>query len=83
MKFEGEVLSMLTRRQTIFALTVLAGGTVAYTARSFHRAASLYNEAVRSTWRHTSQNAANGFLADNRELVRYAALAASSHNTQC
>jgi hypothetical protein len=83
MKFEDEVLSMLTRRQTIFALTALAGGTVAYTAGSFHRAASRYNEAVRNTWRHARQNAANGFLADNRELVRYAALAASSHNTQC
>jgi hypothetical protein len=74
---------MLTRRQTIFALTALAGGTVAYTAGSLHRASSRYSEAVRNTWRHTSQNAANGFLADHRELVRYAALAASSHNTQC
>jgi hypothetical protein len=83
MKFMDKVLSMLTRRRTIFALTALAGGAIAYSAGSFHRAASRYNEAVRNTWRDTPRNAANGFLSDHRELVRYAALAASSHNTQC
>lgn len=74
---------MLTRRQTIFGLTALAGGTIAYTAGSLHRGANRYNAAVRNTWRPTPQNTANGVLTDHRELIRYAALAASSHNTQC
>jgi hypothetical protein len=41
-----------------------------------------YEEATRRTWRHTE-----GGLSDSssllRELVRYATLAPSSHNTQC
>lgn len=74
---------MLTRRQVILAIAALAGGTAAYTAGSFQRAASRYNEAVRHIWRHTIEHPPTGFLAVNRELVRYATLAASSHNTQC
>ena len=41
-----------------------------------------YDETVRRVWRHTE-----GAIADDaarlRELVRYATLAASAHNTQC
>jgi hypothetical protein len=41
-----------------------------------------YEDRVRATWRHT-----NGVITEEqalyRELVRYATLAASSHNTQC
>ena len=74
---------MPTRRQVILAIATLAGGTAAYTAGSFQRAASRYDEAVRNTWRHTTEHPPIGFLAVNRELVRYATLAPSSHNTQC
>ncbi len=74
---------MPTRRQVILAIATLGGGTAAYTAGYFHRAASRYNDAVRNTWRHTTEHPPTGFLAANRELVRYATLAASSHNTQC
>lgn len=74
---------MPTRRQTILALTALAGGTGAYTVGASYQAASRYNEAVLNTWRHTTENPVADFLAVNRELVRYATLAASSHNTQC
>jgi len=74
---------MPTRRQVISTIAALAGGTAAYTAGSFHRAASRYNEAVQNTWRNTAEPPPTGFLAVNRELVRYATLAASSHNTQC
>jgi hypothetical protein len=73
---------MQTRRQVILAIAALTGGTAAYTAGSFHRAANRYNEAVRDTWRPTTENSLVG-LTVNRELVRYATLAASSHNTQC
>jgi hypothetical protein len=37
---------MPTRRHIIFALTALAGGTVAYTAGDFRRGASQYDEVV-------------------------------------
>lgn len=39
---------------------------------------SAYRAAVRDTWRHGTGDAAQA-----RELVRYATLAPSSHNTQC
>jgi hypothetical protein len=71
---------MPTRRQTILALTALAGGTAAHSVGSWHRAGSRYDEAVRNTWRHTVEHPGKEL---NRELVRYATLAASSHNTQC
>lgn len=70
---------MLTRREFVISAagvgTVLgAGGCSSGTAK--------YDDAVRTTWRHTE-----GVLgADDalmRELVRYATLAPSSHNTQC
>ncbi|MFN0314646.1 MAG: Acg family FMN-binding oxidoreductase [Burkholderiales bacterium] len=39
-----------------------------------------YEDAVRSVWRHGNASGAQGL---QRELVRYAILAPSSHNTQC
>jgi Nitroreductase family len=41
-----------------------------------------YEKAVSEIWRHTTPAATNA-MAVQRELVRYATLAASSHNTQC
>lgn len=40
---------MPTRRQVILLIATLAGGTAAYTAGSFQRAASRYDEAVRNS----------------------------------
>jgi hypothetical protein len=78
---------MLIRRRPVLALAALTGGTAAYQARDFHRSATQYNEAVNRTWRHSSEKPSSEKpmtgLAVNRELVRYATLAASSHNTQC
>jgi hypothetical protein len=73
---------MPTRRQAILAIAALASGTAAYTAGSFQRAASRYDAAVRNTWQPTTAHPPD-VSAVNRELVRYASLAASSHNTQC
>jgi Nitroreductase family len=42
-----------------------------------------YEQAVQRIWRHTTTPAPTDALALQRELVRYATLAASSHNTQC
>lgn len=41
-----------------------------------------YEDAIRQTWRHTEGSLA-GKQVLQRELVRYATLAPSSHNTQC
>lgn len=56
---------------------------MAYAIGSAHQSNGRYNDAVRDTWRHTPDNSRIDLLAVNRELVRYATLAASSHNTQC
>lgn len=42
-----------------------------------------YEQAVQKVWRHTTFPVPTDALALQRELVRYATLAASSHNTQC
>lgn len=46
-------------------------------------AAQQYDDAVRTTWRHTAPEVAAERMQVMRELVRYATLAPSSHNTQC
>ena len=74
---------MPTRRQVILATAALAGGMAAYAVGAYQNAASRYNEAVRNTWQHATNNPPAEISAINRELVRYATLAASSHNTQC
>lgn len=46
-----------------------------------------YDDAVRATWRHSDLTAPVGTARPTahqlREMVRYATLAPSSHNTQC
>ncbi|MGE0886207.1 MAG: Tat pathway signal protein [Blastocatellales bacterium] len=74
---------MMTRRNFILALAALTGGSAAYTAWSFHKAANKYSEAINTFWRQAPNNLAANQAAINRELVRYATMAASSHNTQC
>jgi hypothetical protein len=74
---------MVTRRQFIHSATSIPAGLLALQACSPDTASNMsYEEAARRTWRHTE-----GGLGDSpsilRELVRYATLAASSHNTQC
>jgi hypothetical protein len=74
---------MITRRRLIALTTLAAAGTLVTATRYSARVARReYDEAVRSTWRHTAGRLANTRLLQ-RELVRYATLAPSSHNTQC
>jgi hypothetical protein len=49
---------------------------------SFERSADSYEDVAHRTWRH-GQVAAGDKVALLHELVRYATLAPSSHNTQC
>ncbi len=71
--------SMVTRRQ-FMAMAAVTGTTTAGCSSGV--AEQSHDEAVRNVWRHTERNLANGNLLQ-RELVRYATLAPSSHNTQC
>jgi hypothetical protein len=69
---------MLNRRQTILGAAV---GTIA-SSWAAHAATSNYDEAVASIWRHSGSKPGDPATV-LRELVRYATLAPSSHNTQC
>ena len=71
---------MLLRRQ----FTQLSAATLvsSIAAQSCSPTNTSYEKAVSRIWRHTSPSLTNE-LALERELVRYATLAASSHNTQC
>lgn len=74
---------MLARRRfiTTAAATALgAAGVLSYASSSSDRAA--HDQAVKQTWRHGAGRPGEG-PALLRELVRYACLAPSSHNTQC
>lgn len=71
----------MTRRKFI-ATTAIVGAGGALTFYSLSKENSDYANAVQQTWRHT-ESGANDPSSLMRELVRYATLAPSSHNTQC
>jgi hypothetical protein len=73
---------MLSRRKFITTATSAVGGLVALQACSSGARAETYEEAVRRTWHPDKRDMADG-PALQRELIRYATLAPSSHNTQC
>jgi hypothetical protein len=72
---------MITRRQFgTRSMTLGASSLLLACAPGSSRSA--YEEAAREIWRHGQVDDADG-VAVRRELVRYATLAPSSHNTQC
>lgn len=73
---------MVTRREFIVSTAASVGGLAAMTSCSSDSGADGYENAVRSIWRHGAASAGDK-PALLRELVRYATLAPSSHNTQC
>lgn len=73
---------MLTRRKFVLAGTAAATGALAFKGCSSGNADVSYDEAVRQTWHHTGRAPSDPSLL-LREIVRYATLAPSSHNTQC
>jgi hypothetical protein len=75
----GFISDMMTRRQFVLSAT---GSGAMLGLNGCSSGTAQYDEAVRATWRHTA-GALSGDAALMRELVRYATLAASSHNTQC
>lgn len=77
------VKEAISRRQFILsAASIFPAGLALQACSSDTSSHVSYAEATQRTWRHTE-----GVLGDRSsllyELVRYATLAASSHNTQC
>jgi Nitroreductase family len=73
----AEWIVMMSRRQ--FSVSTLVGTSALAPACS---SAPGYEDAVRDTWRQGRIDRSDA-AALRRELVRYATLAPSSHNTQC
>jgi hypothetical protein len=73
---------MMTRKAFIGSATVLGVGSLVYGLTSSRSSNENYEAATNETWHHTKDSMAGGALL-KRELVRYATLAPSSHNTQC
>jgi hypothetical protein len=74
--------AMVSRRAFLFSTAATIGGLATQSSCSSEGIADSYERAASSTWRHGTRGASDkaGLL---RELVRYATLAPSSHNTQC
>lgn len=73
---------MLNRRQFVFSAAAAVGGVSLLQAYSFAQSNNEYEKVVNETWRKQMLVGAIGINL-RRELVRYATLAPSSHNTQC
>ena len=74
---------MLTRRKFITTTAAIGLGTTGgFTFYSFSKGSSEYEQAVKQIWRHGERSSKDAPTV-MRELVRYAILAPSSHNTQC
>ena len=72
---------MVTRRQ-FGAASVAAGASSLLQGCTQQAVVAPYDDAVRDLWRHGAVDRGHA-AAVRRELVRYATLAPSSHNTQC
>ena len=73
---------MVTRRDFIVSTMTTVGGVTGISSCSSQTADDSYEHAIGRTWRHGKVDAGNR-PALLREIVRYATLAPSSHNTQC
>ena len=73
---------MITRRRFVASTPSLLGAAMAMSGCSSHPDSENYETASNATWRLGTLTGASS-VALGRELVRYATLAPSSHNTQC
>ena len=73
---------MMTRRQFSVSMPSLAAGSLALSGCSQEPAADGYETTAERTWQSVPVTNLSG-AALGQELVRYATLAPSSHNTQC
>ena len=75
-------MTLTTRRQFVSGAPVILGGSAILSACSQGTNAEGYEAVARQTWRPGALDGFEG-AALSKELVRYATLAPSSHNTQC
>ncbi len=75
-------MNKLTRRKFLAATPAVLSGAAALSASSSAWAAESYEAAATRIWRAGPLQGLSG-AALSQELVRYATLAPSSHNTQC
>ena len=73
---------MLSRRRFAVTASLVAASPLALHGCTPSDKNGEYEEAARAIWRPPQHDLSNGALLQ-RELVRYATLAPSSHNTQC
>lgn len=73
---------MASRREFVLGAAASVGAMAALPSCSAETGAGNYQDVVNRTWRH-GKVAAGDKAALLHELVRYATLAPSSHNTQC
>ena len=71
-----------TRRQFVYCVPAILGGSAISSACSEDTSAEGYEAVAQQTWRLGCLDGLEG-LSLSKELVRYATLAPSSHNTQC
>ncbi len=72
----------MTRKAFIGSAAILATGSLAYSFNAARSSEDRYEAATRNTWRPSDTAPTSDDLL-KRELIRYATLAPSSHNTQC
>ena len=75
-------MSLTTRRQFVSAASAILGGPAILSACSNDANPEAYDAVAARTWRLGALDGFDG-AALGKELVRYATLAPSSHNTQC
>lgn len=73
----------MTRREFLQKSAMMIGAPLLLPGCAAHAAGEHYENAVRSVWRPFDGSVMNEPSALSLELVRYATLAPSSHNTQC
>lgn len=73
---------MVTRRQFMCSAAAVASAPFSLNAKDVEVAEESYADAVAKIW-HTTKQPISDRLLLKRDLVRYATLAPSSHNTQC
>ena len=75
-------MAMMTRKAFISSAAAVAAGSAALGFGSSWASDEAYEAATLSTWHH-AKGALTSDAMLKRELIRYATLAPSSHNTQC
>lgn len=74
---------MHTRRDFLRHAATMVAGSMLVPGCALKDDDESYEAVVRQTWRHARDRTDGGVSGVMRELVRYATLAPSSHNTQC